>query len=88
MNAEKLRKMAGVVRTGGKGSFRRKKKVSRKNNTTTDKRLQNTLKRIGVKGIPQIEEVNIFKDDIVIKFLNPKDSKEDNLSRIFNELDN
>lgn len=42
------------------------------NITTDDKRLQNTLKRIGVNIIPQIEEVNIFKDDTIVQFLNPK----------------
>nr|XP_043612242.1 basic transcription factor 3-like [Erigeron canadensis] len=72
MNVEKLMKMAGAVRTGGKGSVRRKKKAVHKTTTTDDKRLQSTLKRIGVQGIPQIEEVNIFKDDTVIQFLNPK----------------
>uniref|UniRef100_A0A1D1Y8W5 Nascent polypeptide-associated complex subunit beta n=2 Tax=Anthurium amnicola TaxID=1678845 RepID=A0A1D1Y8W5_9ARAE len=72
MNREKLIKMAGAVRTGGKGSMRRKKKAVHKTTTTDDKRLQSTLKRIGVNVIPSIEEVNIFKDDIVIQFLNPK----------------
>ncbi|KAI7748951.1 hypothetical protein M8C21_004904 [Ambrosia artemisiifolia] len=72
MNVEKLMKMAGAVRTGGKGSMRRKKKAVHKTNTTDEKRLQSTLKRIGVNSIPSIEEVNIFKDDIVIHFLNPK----------------
>ncbi|KMZ60575.1 Nascent polypeptide-associated complex subunit beta [Zostera marina] len=65
-------KMASSVRTGGKGSVRRKKKAVHKTTTTDDKRLQTTLKRIGVNGIPAIEEVNIFKDDIVIQFLQPK----------------
>ena len=37
-----------------------------------DKRLQNTLKRLGVNTIPGIEEVNIFKDDTVVHFTNPK----------------
>jgi len=50
----------------------RKKKAVHKTTTTDDKRLQSTLKRIGVNAIPAIEEVNIFKDDIVIQFLNPK----------------
>lgn len=50
----------------------RKKKAVHKTNTTDDKRLQSTLKRIGVNAIPAIEEVNIFKEDIVIQFLNPK----------------
>ncbi|XP_050219737.1 nascent polypeptide-associated complex subunit beta-like isoform X2 [Mercurialis annua] len=72
MNRERLMKMAGAVRTGGKGSVRRKKKAVHKTTTTDDKRLQSTLKRIGVNAIPAIEEVNIFKDDIVIQFTNPK----------------
>ncbi|GAA0184004.1 DNA-binding transcription factor [Lithospermum erythrorhizon] len=72
MNVEKLMKMAGAVRTGGKGSVRRKKKAVHKTNTTDDKRLQSTLKRIGVNAIPAIEEVNIFKEDVVIQFINPK----------------
>ncbi|KAF7824661.1 nascent polypeptide-associated complex subunit beta-like [Senna tora] len=72
MNVERLMKMAGSVRTGGKGTMRRKKKAVHKTTTTDDKRLQSTLKRIGVNAIPAIEEVNIFKDDVVIQFLNPK----------------
>ncbi|XP_016475639.1 basic transcription factor 3 [Nicotiana tabacum] len=72
MNVEKLRKMAGSVRTGGKGTMRRKKKAVHKTTTTDDKRLQSTLKRIGVNAIPAIEEVNIFKEDVVIQFINPK----------------
>lgn len=50
----------------------RKKKAVHKTTTTDDKRLQSTLKRIGVNAIPAIEEVNIFKDDVVIQFLQPK----------------
>ncbi|XP_073041223.1 nascent polypeptide-associated complex subunit beta-like [Primulina eburnea] len=72
MNVDKLKKMAGSVRTGGKGTVRRKKKAVHKTTTTDDKRLQSTLKRIGVNAIPAIEEVNIFKEDVVIQFTNPK----------------
>ncbi|XP_006650903.2 basic transcription factor 3-like [Oryza brachyantha] len=72
MNKERLMKMAGAVRTGGKGTVRRKKKAVHKTGTTDDKRLQSTLKRVGVSTIPAIEEVNIFKDDLVIQFVNPK----------------
>merc|ERR1712183_88654 len=73
MNPEKLAKMAEQVRTGGKGSVRRKKKAIHKTTTTDDKRLQNTLKRLGVNNIPAIEEVNLFKDNgTVIHFSNPK----------------
>ncbi len=72
MNVDKLRKMAGDVRIGGKGTPRRKKKAVHKTAGQDDKRLQNTLRRLGVNTIPGIEEVNIFKDDNVVHFLNPK----------------
>ena len=73
MNPEKLAKMAAQVRTGGKGSVRRKKKAQHKTTGTDDKRLQSTLKRLGVNNIPAIEEVNLFKDNgMVIHFNNPK----------------
>ncbi|GKE06525.1 nascent polypeptide-associated complex subunit beta-like protein [Tanacetum coccineum] len=47
-----------------------KKKVVHETTTTDYKTLQSTLKRICVNGIPAIEEVNIFKDETVIQFLN------------------
>jgi nascent polypeptide-associated complex subunit beta len=72
MDRERLAKIAGAVRTGGKGSMRRKKKAVHKTTSTDDKRLQNTLKRLGVNTIPGIEEVNLFKDGSVIHFANPK----------------
>jgi nascent polypeptide-associated complex subunit beta len=50
----------------------RKKKAVHKTTSTDDKRLQNTLKRLGVNTIPGIEEVNLFKDGSVIQFTNPK----------------
>ena len=72
----KLARMQKSVRTGGKGSVRRKKKAVHKTTTTDDKRLQNTLKRLGVNTIPGIEEVNLFKDNgSVIHFSNPKGAR-------------
>merc|ERR1712226_851407 len=75
-NPEKLAKpqaMSKQVRTGGKGSARRKRKVVHKANATDDKKLQGTLKRLGVQPIAGIEEVNLFKDDgNVVHFINPK----------------
>ena len=60
-------------RTGGKGSVRRKTKRRTHSSSSDDKRLQNTLKRLGVNNIPAIEEVNLFKDNgTVIHFSNPK----------------
>lgn len=72
MNAERLSKMQSQVRIGGKGTQRRKKKVVHKTNTD-DKKLQNSLKKLGVNAIPGIEEVHMIKDDgHVIHFNNPK----------------
>jgi len=72
MDRDKLMKMATAVRTGGKGTVRRKKKAVHKTTSTDDKRLQSTLKRLGVNTIPGIEEVHIFKGDQFIHFVNPK----------------
>eukprot|EP01117_Protostelium_nocturnum_P002864 TRINITY_DN13787_c0_g1_i1.p1 TRINITY_DN13787_c0_g1~~TRINITY_DN13787_c0_g1_i1.p1 ORF type:complete len:166 (+),score=52.37 TRINITY_DN13787_c0_g1_i1:64-498(+) len=73
MNPDKLSKLAAQVRTGGKGSVRRKKKVPHKSSSTDDKKLQATLKRLGCNQIPGIEEVNFFNDDdTVTHFKNVK----------------
>jgi len=73
MNAEKLSKLQTEVRIGGKGTVRRKKKVVHKTATTDEKKLQTTLKKLGVNTIPGIEEVNMIKDDgTVLHFNNPK----------------
>merc|ERR1712146_184142 len=68
-----LARLQASVRIGGKGTVRRKKKVVHKTTTTDDKRLQNTLKRLGINSIPAIEEVNLFMDSgEVVHFTNPK----------------
>lgn len=73
MNAEKLKQLQEQVRIGGKGSARRKKKVVHRSNTTDDKKLQSSLKKLGANNIPGIEEVNLIRDDgNVIHFNNPK----------------
>jgi nascent polypeptide-associated complex subunit beta len=73
MNAEKLKQLQEQVRIGGKGTQRRKKKVVHRTATTDDKKLQSSLKKLGVNSIPGIEEVNLIKDDgQVIHFNNPK----------------
>merc|ERR550514_962079 len=69
----KLQKRVGDSKIGGKGVPRRKKRQVHKSNTTDDKRLQSTLKRLGVNNIPGIEEVNLFRDnEPIIHFANPK----------------
>ncbi|CAG5127645.1 unnamed protein product [Candidula unifasciata] len=76
MNPEKLKQLqakADVVRIGGKGSARRKKKVIHRTATTDDKKIQFSLKKLSVNSIPGIEEVNMIKEDgQVIHFNNPK----------------
>ncbi|BFZ16933.1 hypothetical protein BsWGS_19972 [Bradybaena similaris] len=76
MNPEKLKQLqakADVVRIGGKGSARRKKKVIHRTATTDDKKIQFSLKKLSVNNIPGIEEVNMIKEDgQVIHFNNPK----------------
>jgi nascent polypeptide-associated complex subunit beta len=69
----KLQRMAAGVRTGGKGSVRRKKKAVHKAAPTDDKRLQSTLKRLQLNLLPGIEEVNIIRENgTFIHFKNPK----------------
>jgi len=72
----KLRKIANSVRTGGKGTVRRKKLVKRNNATTDDKKLQIALRRLGINTIPGIDEVNIFNSDgTVLQFKNSSNLK-------------
>lgn len=72
MDVERLQRLANAVRTGGKGSVRRKKKAAHKVTSGDDTRLQNCLRRMQVNTIPGIEEVNIFQGENVIHFANPK----------------
>jgi len=70
---EKLKEKFADVRTGGKGTVRRKKKAQHKTSAADDKQLQAQLKRLQVNNIPGIEEVNMFKEDgNVIHFSAPK----------------
>jgi nascent polypeptide-associated complex subunit beta len=73
MNQAKLARLQQNVRIGGKGTARRKKKTVHKSASSDDKKIQQTLKRLGVNPIPQIEEVNMFRNDgTVLHFSNPK----------------
>ncbi|KAG9488076.1 hypothetical protein GDO78_007728 [Eleutherodactylus coqui] len=58
MNQEKLAKLQAQVRIGGKGTARRKKKVVHRTATADDKKLQFSLKKLGVNNISGIEEVS------------------------------
>ena len=60
MNQEKLAKLQAQVLIGGKGTARRKKKVVHRTTTADDKKLQFSLKKLGLDIIPGIEEASRF----------------------------
>ena len=67
-----LQKMTAQIRTGGKGSVRRKRKVVHKNSEANDQRLQSSLHNLGMNTISAIEEANLFHEDgTVTHFTNP-----------------
>ncbi|XP_064432711.1 transcription factor BTF3-like [Mirounga angustirostris] len=73
MNQEKLAKLQAQVHTGGKGTACRKKKVVHRTATADDKKLQFSLKKLGVNDICGTEEVNRFTNQgPVIHLNNPK----------------
>mmetsp|Transcript_15225 Transcript_15225/g.59546 ORF Transcript_15225/g.59546 Transcript_15225/m.59546 type:complete len:149 (-) Transcript_15225:42-488(-) len=72
MNQAKLDRMAKSVRTGGKHSMRRKRKVVKRTNNAGDQKLNNVIKRLNANPIGQIDEINMFKaDGTVIHFQQP-----------------
>ncbi|XP_032269699.1 transcription factor BTF3-like [Phoca vitulina] len=70
MNQEKLAKLQAQVRTGGKGTACRKKKVVHRTATADDKKLQFSLKKLGLNNICGIEEVNRFTNQGPVIHLN------------------
>ncbi|XP_064225107.1 transcription factor BTF3-like [Aotus nancymaae] len=73
MNQEELAKLQAQVCIGGKGTAHRKRKVVHRTATADDKKLQLSLKKLGVNNISGIEEVNMFTNQgRVIHFNNPK----------------
>ena len=70
---EKLKKWFGnSTRTGGKGTARRTKKVPPKKNANDDATLNKQLSKFGLQSLPDIDEVNMFKDDdTVMHFKRP-----------------
>ena len=66
------KKMGGNSKIGGKGGSRRTKKVNKKADKNEDKKLKQQLKKFNVQSLPDIEEVNFFKDDdTVMNFKRP-----------------
>ena len=71
---EQLQMHVAGVRTGGKGTVRRKRKVVHKTASGDDKRVMQTLQHLPhFTPLSGIEEANIFtKNGDVIHFENPK----------------
>ena len=66
------KKFGGNAKIGGKGGSRRTKKVNKKADKNEDKKLKQQLKKFNVQSLPDIEEVNFFKDDdTVMNFKRP-----------------
>jgi len=81
MNKEEARKAMIAKRFGGNvagagssaGCTRRKKVAHAKVSSTDDKKITGNLKKMGLQNIPDIDEVNLFKDNgEVIHFVKPK----------------
>lgn len=73
MNPEKLQKLQAQVRIGGKGTPRRKVYKQQKQQPQDDKKLQETLKKLNVQSLPQVEEVNMFyKNGQILHFSRPQ----------------
>ncbi len=69
---EQLEKRAAAVRLGGKGSVRRTVKAPHKT-TGDDKKVQATLKKLGVTPINEIDEAFFIRGDgSAFYFANPK----------------
>lgn len=70
---EMLEKRAAAIRTGGKGTVRRTTKAHHRQTPGDDKKVQGTLKRLGVQPIGEVEEVQMMRaDGTVSVFKNPK----------------
>ena len=73
MNAEKLKQLQSQVRTGGKGTPRRKVKKVQKPVLGDEQKLEAALKKLNTQPISGVEEVNMFrKDGKIVHFPKPQ----------------
>ena len=62
--AKLAQKFKGVnTRLGGRGTQKRKLKVKDKNKMSTSKKMKAIEKKLGVAPLPEIAEVNLFRND-------------------------
>jgi nascent polypeptide-associated complex subunit beta len=68
----KMAEQYGNVKLGGKGTQRKTKFVVHRSNAVQDKKISSIIKKTQARKIPDIQEINIFKDDnSVIHFKKP-----------------
>eukprot|EP00162_Nutomonas_longa_P023938 comp8045_c0_seq1/m.8470 comp8045_c0_seq1/g.8470 ORF comp8045_c0_seq1/g.8470 comp8045_c0_seq1/m.8470 type:complete len:133 (-) comp8045_c0_seq1:43-441(-) len=73
MNKDKLAKLQESVRTGGKGTMRRKVKKTVHTGAADEKTLQATFKRLNAQQVPDIESVTLGREDgTALFFKSPK----------------
>ena len=61
--AKLAEKFGDSTRTGGAGSQRRKKKTVHKTQLNDDKKIKTMIRKFNVQPLPDITEVNMFKED-------------------------
>mmetsp|Transcript_6917 Transcript_6917/g.22260 ORF Transcript_6917/g.22260 Transcript_6917/m.22260 type:complete len:152 (-) Transcript_6917:144-599(-) len=71
---------AQVSRVGGKGGIRRKKKVTHKSAAQDDKKLQSSLRRMGVNPVNAVSEVLMLMEDDTAMVFNQGVRMQANLS--------
>ncbi|KAJ1488894.1 hypothetical protein T484DRAFT_1886680 [Baffinella frigidus] len=75
LKMEAMRRLGASLRIGGSGTARRKFKNVRtgKADKVDDTKFQNTLKRLGINPLAEIEELTMFKENGgTMKFVSPK----------------
>ena len=72
---DKLKAMAKSVRTGGKGSVRRKSKIVHHTAGDDEKKVQQFIQQNSCHPIPPVQAVDIIKKDAsILEFTKPKGS--------------
>merc|ERR1711862_668968 len=72
-NRARLAEKFSSTKIGGKGSQRRTHKTVHKTTINSDSKLKSHLKKFGAQPLPDIAEVNMFKDDnTVMQFKKPE----------------
>jgi nascent polypeptide-associated complex subunit beta len=78
----KLAERFGESRVGGKGTERRKKKTIHKTQINDDRKFKAAVRKFNVQPIPEIGEVNLFKEDnTVVQFKNPEGNHYDHITK-------